>query len=261
MSDALAHDLDDRGIATLTLNRPHLHNAFDSALVAELTGVISSYGCDPRTRAIVLRGAGKSFSAGADLVWMRQMADYSFDENLADAAGLAGLMYTLDRCPKPTIGVIHGPAYGGGVGLAACVDTVIATDRASFCLSEVRLGIIPAAISPYVVAAIGERQARRYFVTAEVISAERAYEIGLVHELVPPEALEATLDRLLDAILQGAPEAQIEAKDLVFLCHDQALSPDLIEKTGRRIARRRTSAEGREGIGAFLDKRKPVWPA
>jgi methylglutaconyl-CoA hydratase len=259
MTDALLHSMDARGVASVTLNRPQLHNAFDDALIAELTVVLEAYGSDPQTRAVVLRGAGKSFSAGADLDWMRRMSGYSFEENVVDAEGLARLMYTLDRLPKPVIGVVQGAAYGGGAGLAAACDIVIASEQANFCFSEVKLGIIPSAISPYVVAAIGRRHARRYFVTAEVISAARAREIGLVHEVAPPDGLDAAVEAMLKAIFQGAPVAQAEAKDLVFLVADKPVDAALIAETGRRIAARRASAEGKEGIGAFLAKREPAW--
>jgi methylglutaconyl-CoA hydratase len=258
MTDALIHALDARGVAIVTLNRPEIHNAFDDALIAELTSVLESYGADPTVRALVLSGAGKSFSAGADLGWMQRMAGYSYEENLADAAGLARLMNVLDRLPKPTIGLVDGATYGGGVGLVAACDIVIASERASFCLSEVKLGLLPAAISPYVVAAIGARQARRYFQTAEVIPADEARRIGLVHEVVPPEQMAAARDRVLAAIFQGAPGAQADAKDLVFIV-DRPLSDEVIAETGRRIALRRASDEGREGVGAFLDKREPAW--
>jgi len=258
MTDALIHRLDARGVATVTLNRPDVHNAFDDALIAELTGLLAHYGADPAVRALILTGAGKSFSAGADLGWMQRMAGYSYEENLADAAGLARLMHGLDRLPKPTIGLINGAAYGGGVGLVACCDIAIASERASFCLSEVKLGLLPAAISPYVVAAIGPRQARRYFQTAEVIPADEARRIGLVHEVVAPDQMEAARDRILAAIFQGEPGAQADANDLVFTV-DRPLTEAVITETGRRIARRRASDEGREGIGAFLAKREPAW--
>ena len=258
MSDDLIHTLDARGVATVTLNRPEIHNAFDDALISELTGLLAHYGADPAVRAVILTGAGKSFSAGADLGWMKRMAGYSYEENLADAAGLARLMHVLDRLPKPTIGLINGAAYGGGVGLVACCDIAIASERATFCLSEVKLGILPAAISPYVVAAIGPRQARRYFQTAEIIPADEARRIGLVHEVVAPDRMEPTRDRILAAIFQGAPGAQADSKDLVFTV-DRPLTDEVMSETGRRIALRRASDEGREGIGAFLAKREPTW--
>ena len=259
MTDTLLQDIDVRGVVTVTLNRPDLHNAFDDALIAEMTHVLATLGADPAVRAVVLRGHGKSFSAGADLDWMRRMAGYTQAQNQKDAEGLAKLMHTLDRLPKPVIGVVQGAAYGGGVGLVAACDIAIASTKASFCLSEVKLGLIPAAISPYVVAAIGARQARRYFMTAEVIPAARAREIGLVHEVVAPDEIETTLTAVLDAVFQGAPAAQAEAKDLVFLVDGAPVDQALIVETAWRIAQRRVSAEGREGVGAFLAKRRPVW--
>ena len=259
MTETLLHSIDARGVATVTLNRPELHNAFDDALIAEMTAVLAALGVDPAVRVVVLRGAGKSFSAGADLDWMRRMAGYTREQNQADAEGLARLMYALDRLPKPVLGVVQGAAYGGGVGLVAACDIVIASEKASFCLSEVKLGLIPSAISPYVVAAIGPRQARRYFTSAEVIPAARAREIGLVHEVVAPDALEAAIETVLQALFQGAPIAQAEAKDLVFLVADRPVDDALIAETGRRIAERRVSGEGREGVGAFLNKTVPAW--
>jgi methylglutaconyl-CoA hydratase len=259
MTDTLLETIDARGIARLTLNRPDLHNAFDDALIARLTETLARLGADKTIRAIVLGGAGKSFSAGADLDWMRRMASYSREENQRDAEGLARLMHALDRLPKPVIGAIHGAAYGGGVGLVAACDIAIASDRASFCLSEVKLGLIPAAISPYVVAAIGPRQARRYFQTAEVISAERALAIGLVHEVVAAEALEQEVERVVAALLDGAPEAEAEAKDLVFLVQGREIDPELIRETAWRIADRRVSPEGRAGLAAFLGKTPSPW--
>ena len=259
MTDTLLQDIDARGVVTVTLNRPELHNAFDDALIAEMTHVLATLGADPAVRAVVLRGHGKSFSAGADLDWMRRMAGYTQAQNQKDAEGLARLMHTLDRLPKPVIAVVQGAAYGGGVGLVAACDIAIASTKASFCLSEVKLGLIPAAISPYVVAAIGARQARRYFMTAEVIPATRAREIGLVHEVVAPDEVETTLTAVLDAVFQGAPGAQAEAKDLVFLVDGVPVDQALIVETAWRIAQRRVSAEGREGVGAFLAKRRPVW--
>jgi methylglutaconyl-CoA hydratase len=259
MSSTLLETVDDRGIATLTLNRPDRHNAFDDVLIAELTAALRRLGDDPDVRAMVLASGGRSFSAGADLDWMRRIADHSFDANLADAAGLAGLMHTLDRLPKPTIALVQGPAYGGGVGLVSCCDVAIASERARFCLSEVKLGLTPATISPYVVNAIGARWARRYFQTAEVFTAARAREIGLVHEVVHADGLIAAGEDVLGAIMQGAPGAQADAKDLVFLCEGQPVDAALGEETGRRIALRRASAEGRGGIAAFLGKPPPAW--
>jgi methylglutaconyl-CoA hydratase len=256
---ALLQDVDASGIATLTLNRPERHNAFDDALIAELTTALRSVGARADVRAVVLAGAGRSFSAGADLDWMRRSATFSDEANLEDADRLAELLYTLDRLPKPTIAMVQGVAYGGGVGLAACCDIVIAGDRARFSLSEVRLGLIPSAISPYVINAIGARHARRYFLTAEVIGAERALEIGLVHELVAEADMPAKLAAILDTILLGAPGAQAAAKDLVFLCENRPIDAALAKETARRIAILRTSKEGQDGLTAFLNKTTPPW--
>lgn len=255
----LTEDIDGRGVATLTLNRPDRHNAFDDALIAELTASLARLGAQDGVRAVVLASTGRSFSAGADLEWMRRMAGYSEAENQADAEALARMLHTLDRLPRPTIALVQGPAYGGGVGLVACCDIAIASERASFCLTEVKLGLTPATISPYVVNAIGPRQARRYFTTAEVISSSQAREIGLVHEVVPEPELEAARERVLAALLQGAPGAQADAKTLVFLCKGRRVDADLSRETSRRIAQRRASPEGREGLGAFLSKQIPGW--
>ena len=260
MSDALTYSLDPRGVGTITLNRPEIHNAFDDALIAELTALLDKCAGDPNVRVLILTGAGRSFSAGADLSWMKRMAGYSREENLADAAALGRVMRALNNMPKPTIARVNGPAYGGGVGLVACCDVAIATKRASFCLSEVKLGLIPAVISPYVVSAIGARQARRYFQSAEVISAERALAFGLIHELVPDEELDAAIEGVLKAFFLGAPGAQANAKQLVFDV-DAPLTDEIIAETGRRIANQRATDEGREGTTAFLSKRKPAWVA
>lgn len=254
----LTSTLDAQGIARITLARPEVHNAFDDALIAALTRTLTQFGTDPAVRAVVLTGEGRSFSAGADLNWMRRMADYGEAENLADAAALARLMAVLNALPKPTLALVNGPAYGGGVGLVACCDIAIAAESASFCLSEVKLGLIPAVISPYVVSAIGARAARRYFLTAEAFPAEAAHRLGLVHEVVPPENLAEAGAKILAALRLGGPEAQAEAKDLIAAV-DRPFSPEIAAETGRRIARRRASAEGREGLDAFLGKRRPSW--
>src|SRR3954453_11243578 len=259
MSSTFLEAVDDRGVATLTLNRPDRHNAFDDALIAELTAALRHLGGDPGVRAVILASTGRSFSAGADLEWMRRMARHSFEANLAAAAGLARVMDILDRLAQPTPALVRGAAYGGGVGLVACCDVAIASERASFCLSEVKLGLTPATISPYVVNAIGARWARRLFQTAEVFGAARAREIRPGQEVVPEDGLAAAGEEVLRAVLQGAPGAQADAKDLVFLCEGGPGDAALGEETGRRIALRRASAEGQEGIAAFLDKRPPAW--
>ena len=258
MTDLL-EAVDHRGVATLTLNRPDRHNAFDDALIVDLDEALVRLADRPDVRALVLASTGRSFSAGADLGWMRRMAGYAEAENLADAAALARMLHRLDRLRMPTIAVVQGSAFGGGVGLVACCDIAIASERAGFCLTEVKLGLTPATIGPYVINAIGARQARRFFTTAEVIPAARAREIGLVHEVVPETELGAMRDRVLEAVLQGAPGAQADAKALVFRCEARPVDAALGQETSRLIASRRASVEGREGLDAFLNRRAPGW--
>jgi len=248
-----------KGVASVTLNRPAVHNAFDDALIARLTESLREIGDDPGVRVVVLRGAGKSFSAGADLNWMQRMAGYSRTQNLADAMGLAQLLHTLDSLPRPTIAAVHGVAFGGGVGLVAACDIAVAAETAAFSLSEVRLGLIPAVISPYVVAAIGARQARRYFLTAERFDADEARRVGLVHEVTAPEALEARVAAIVAELLRGGPGALGAAKNLVAAVAGRPVDTALMADTARRIADIRAGEEAREGVGAFLEKRKPRW--
>lgn len=250
---------DNRGVATLTLNRPELHNAFDDSLIASFTGELKRLGEDPRVRVIILAASGRSFSAGADLSWMRRMADYGQRENLADALALAELMRTLNELAKPTIAQVQGAAYGGGVGLVACCDVAIASSRATFCLSEVKLGLIPAVISPYVVQAIGPRAARRYFLSAEPFAADVAQRLGLIHEVVAEEELAATVGRLADTLLANGPRAMAAAKSLVARVASGPIDMEMTYDTAERIAATRASAEGKEGLSAFLDKRQPYW--
>jgi methylglutaconyl-CoA hydratase len=255
----LTLDQDARGVARITMDRPAVHNAFNEVFIAELTALLERVGADPAVRALVLAASGKSFSAGADLNWMRAMAGYDEAQNLADARGLARLMWTLDRLPKPVVGRIQGPAFGGGVGLVACCDIAVGAASASFTLSEVKLGLIPAVISPYVVAAIGERQARRYVLTAERFGAAEAQRIGLLHQVVPDEALDAAVEEIVAALLGNGPAALAAAKDLIFAVGRRPTDEAVVAETARRIARIRASAEGREGIGAFLERRKAGW--
>lgn len=250
---------DDRGVATLTMNRPELHNAFDDALIAALTGELRRLEADDSVRVLVLAASGRSFSAGADLSWMRRIADYTREENLADALGLAELMRTLSTLQKPTIAAVQGAAYGGGVGLVACCDAAIASQRAAFCLSEVKLGLIPAVISPYVVEAIGPRAARRYFQSAEVMDAGEAHRLGLVHEVVAEEELAAAVDKLSGALLANGPRAMTAAKKLVARVASGPIDEAMVRDTAERIAATRASGEGKEGLCAFLEKRKPAW--
>ena len=246
-------------VLRLRLERPELHNAFDAALIARLTVALDEAAADASVRAVVLDGAGPSFSAGADLHWMRGMAAASEAGNREDALALARLMRTLDELPKPTIARVHGAAFGGGVGLVACCDIAIGVPGAKFGLTESRLGLLPAVISPYVVAAIGPRQARRWFATAEVFDAAQALRMGLLHEVVEADALDAAVERQLALLLKAGPVASAMAKRLV---REVALQPDrdrLDQANAALIAALRVSAEGQEGLGAFLDKRTPAW--
>lgn len=243
----------------ITMNRAERHNAFDDVLIAELTQAFQAATADDATRVVVLQSTGKSFSAGADLNWMKRMAEYDLAQNLADSQALATLMATIDSAPKPVIGVVQGPAYGGGVGLAACCDMVVAAEEAGFCLSEVKLGLIPAVISPYVVRAIGGRVARRYFQTAETFSAATAARLGLVSEVVAADQLVPTRDRWIKALAGNGPAAMAAAKELAVRAAEQELDDHLRRWTAERIAAIRASDEGREGVRAFLEKRKPAW--
>jgi methylglutaconyl-CoA hydratase len=246
-------------IALITLARPEVHNAFDERLIAELTRAVRAAEVDDSVRAVVLLGAGASFCAGADLNWMRKMAGFSKAQNLADAKGLGAMLATLAASRKPTIARVHGAAFGGGVGLVACCDIAIAAHDATFAFSEVRLGLIPAAIGPYVVEAIGARAARRFFLTGERFTAAEAYRVGLVHELVPPAELDARINELLGFLVTAGPRAQEEVKALVRAVAHRPIDDRVIADTARRIARVRATPEGREGVAAFLDKRRAAW--
>jgi methylglutaconyl-CoA hydratase len=246
-------------IALVALDRPDVHNAFDETLIAELTDALTALDRAPEVRAVVLRGAGRSFCAGADLNWMRRTASYGKRENLADARALAQLLATLAGLSKPTIARVHGNVFGGGVGLVACCDVAIGAQDAVFALSEAKLGLVPATIGPYVVEAIGARQARRYFVTAERFTAAEAHRIGLLHELAPLEELDARVNQVLDALVLAGPRAQAEAKALVRRIAHRPIDAAVIEATAQQIAALRASPEGREGIAAFLSKRPAAW--
>jgi methylglutaconyl-CoA hydratase len=260
MTEQLLTSIDARGVATLTMNRPELHNAFDDALIGAMTAELQRLEQDERVRVLILAGSGRSFSAGADLNWMRRMAGYSREENLADARELAELMRTLNFLAVPTIALVQGAAFGGGVGLVACCDMVLATTQAKFCLSEVKLGLIPAVISPYVVAAMGSRACRRYFLTAEPFDAHEAHRLGLVHEVVADEsALQQRGATLAEFLLRNGPKAMAAAKDLIAAVAGQPVDAGLIATTADRITDQRASAEGKEGVSAFLEKRPPAW--
>ena len=258
MFETLEIERDGR-IATLWMNRPDVHNAFNARLIADLTHACAVLDSDDGVRVVILAGRGRSFSAGADLNWMKAAGAASFDENLADARRLAVMLRTLAAMRKPTLARVQGAALGGGMGLACACDICVASERAVFATSEVKFGIIPAAISPYVIRAIGERQSYRYFQTAERISAERALEIGLAHEMVAEDRLEATLAGLVDALLQGGPKAQTAAKDLIRNVAGRPLDEEVVEDTARRISMLRATPEAREGLDAFLAKRPAAW--
>ena len=247
------------GVATVTLNRPEVRNAFDEHLIAELTDLFQELDQDDGVRVVVLGGTGKSFSAGADLNWMRRTAGYSKAENFEDALRLARMMRSLDTLSKPTVAKVHGAAFGGGVGLVACCDLAVAAESAVFSFSEVRLGLLPAAIGPYVLAAIGSRNARRYFLSAERFSADEARRIGLIHEVVPAAELDARVETLLAELLKGGPQAQRTCKAFLADIQGKPLDEGLTHYTSERIATRRASEEGQEGVNAFLDKRPPNW--
>jgi methylglutaconyl-CoA hydratase len=250
-------DTDARGLARVTLNRPQKHNAFTAETILELTHAFAALGADPAVRAILLAGEGPSFCAGADAGWMQDQAGAGDAENRADAMRLSDMLATIDTCPKPVIAIAHGKVFGGGVGLAACADMVVAAPDTEFRLSEVRLGLTPATISPFVVAKIGATHARRYFLTAESFGAAEARDMGLVHAVsATPEAV---AEGWFEKLLLGAPGAIADAKALVADVAGRTVSYSLRADTAERIAARRASAEGREGLAAFLDKRQPEW--
>jgi len=248
------------GVALVTLNRPDRHNAFDERLIAELTQALCAIDAAPDVRAVVLLGAGASFCAGADLDWMRRMADYDYARNVADAQALAQLLQVLAGLSKPTIARVHGPAYGGGVGLVACCDIAVAAVGATFALSEAKLGLIPATIGPYVVEAMGARAARRYMLTGERFEAAEAYRVGLVHDLAPSvEALDERVNDLLGELMLAGPHAQKAVKALIRAIAHRPIDERVIADTAERIATVRASDEAREGAAAFLGKRSPAW--
>jgi methylglutaconyl-CoA hydratase len=243
----------------VTLNRPDVRNAFNETTIAELTQVFQQLDKDDTVRAVVLAANGPAFCAGADLNWMKKMADYTHAENLADAGQLAAMLAAIYRCSKPVLAKVQGDCYAGGMGLVAACDIVVCVDSANFCLSEVRLGLIPATISPYVIKAMGESAARRYFITAERFSAAEAQRCGLVHELVSAEALDSKVAELTKALVSNSPHAVRQAKRLVQDVAGREITPTLIAATVEGIAQIRASEEGREGVRSFLEKRKPSW--
>ena len=248
-------------VATVTLDRPDVRNAFNAATIAELALAFDELGRDDDVRAIILAANGSAFCAGADLNWMKQMAAYSDAENLADATRLAAMLRTIYLCPKPVLAKVQGDCYAGGMGLVAACDIAVVADGANFCLSEVKLGLIPATISPYVIKAMGEAAARRYFLTAERFSAREAHRIGLVHDVVAPDALDASVAAIVKALVANSPNAVRQAKVLVHEMAGRPIDCALLADSAARIAAIRASTEGREGVAAFLDKRAPSWLA
>jgi len=246
-------------VAEVWLNRPEVRNAFNDGVIGELTAAFRTLAQDDGLRAVVLGGRGKAFCAGADLTWMRAMADYSWAENHADAARLAEMLWTIWSCPVPVVGRIHGDCYAGGVGLAAVCDVLVAAEGVHFCLSEARLGLLPATIGPYVVKALGEQASRRWFVTAERFSAAQAHALGFVHELAAPDSLDAKVAEIVAALVANGPAAVRACKRLVQDVAGREIDAALRDETARRIADIRASAEGREGVQAFLNKRDPAW--
>lgn len=260
MTSNLLIETDKRGVATVILNRPDVHNAFNDTVIADLHNAFEALGKDDKVRVIILTGAGKSFSAGADLNWMKRSATFTAEENKTDAMRLSGMLATIRSCPKPTIAFVNGAAFGGGVGLTACCDIAVAIATGVFSLSEVKLGLTPATISPYVIAAIGERAAQRYFLTGERFDGIEARRIGLVHEVAQTrEEANMIIDGIVDQLLSSGPVALSEAKSLIRYVAGAEITDELREGTAERIAERRTSDEGQEGLNAFFERRKPNW--
>jgi len=259
MNKHVLMEIDPRGVATVTLNRPEKHNAFDEQLIAALTAAFNAVAGDDAARIMVLRAKGKNFCAGADVDWMRRMAGFSYEENLADARALADMLETLNFLPVPTIARVHGAALGGGAGLVCCCDMAVAETGASFAFSEARLGIIPATISPYVARAIGLRAARRYCLTAERFDAQQARALGLVNDVVPEAGLDESVGKIVSEILKNGPEAVRAAKRMIFEAAERELNDELLRETCERIATVRATGEAREGLSAFLEKRSPSW--
>lgn len=249
----------DGHTATVTLNRPDVRNAFNEETIAELTQAFRALGADDNVRAIVLAANGPAFCAGADLHWMKKMAGYSHAENHADALQLATMLRTIYECPQPVVAKVQGDCYAGGMGLVAACDIVVAVDEAHFCLSEVKLGLIPATIAPYVIKAMGEQAARRYFLTAERFSAATALHLGFAHEVVAGDALDFKVTEIVKALANNSPAAVRQAKTLVREVAGKEVNDALLEDTAARIAHIRSSDQGREGVASFLEKRKPAW--
>ncbi len=249
-------NITDELVATITLDRQQVHNAFDDITIIRLIEAISE-ASEKHAKVLILKSEGRHFSAGADLAWMKSMADNDFDANFSDSQQLAKLMYLLANCNMPTICQVQGAAFGGALGLIACCDIAFATPDAKFCLSEVKLGLIPAVISPYVIKAIGERQSRRYFVTAEIFKAQKAYELGLIHEIV--DDLDEVVANTVETIIKNSPKAVMAAKQLIADVASKPIDENIRDLTAERIAKIRVSEEGQEGLSAFFEKRLPAW--
>ena len=259
--ETLELDRTPAGIALVWLNRPDVRNAFNETMIAELTAAFRALDADAAVRAIILAGHGKAFCAGADLNWMKKMSGYSFEQNYDDALGLANMLHTVHTVKKPTLARVHGATFAGGMGLVAACDLAVAAQSAEFCLSEAKLGLVPATISPYVIAAMGPRAAYRYMLTAEPFPAAEAYRIGFVQEIAQDEELDGVINQILGHLVAGSSAAHAATKDLIRSVAGQRLGPDLIKDTATRIAAARASEEGKEGIRSFLEKRKPAWVA
>lgn len=258
MSNKLTVQIES-GVGRITLNRPELRNAFDSGFIAELNQAVTQLATDSQVRVLVLGAHGEAFCAGADLNWMRSVADYTHEQNVQDASGLAQMLNTLYTCPKPTIARVQGDTYAGGMGLVSACDVVVSVDTAHFCLSEVKLGLIPATISPYVIRAMGEQAARRYFITAERFDAAEALRLGFVHAVVAPQELDERVAEIAATLVNNSPNAVRESKRLVQEVAGRAIDSGLLADTANRIAAIRASDEGREGVRSFLEKRPPSW--
>ncbi|PFG57958.1 methylglutaconyl-CoA hydratase [Vibrio sp. ES.051] len=257
--DNVLWDVDDNGVATITLNRTTKHNAFDACMIDLLIHRLDYLALRTDVKCLVLRSNGKNFSSGADLNWMKSMANSTRQDNFRDAQNLARLMETLDAFPQPTVAVVQGSAFGGALGLICCSDIAIASQCAQFCLSEVKLGLVPATIAPYVMRAMGNRQARRYILTGEIIAAEDAERFGIVHEVQDAKHLESAVDAVINTLLLNSPDAMRKAKTLCHQCHQNPIDPQLIHYTSQLIADIRISPQGQDGLQAFLEKRPPNW--
>lgn len=259
MTETVTTNIDERGVVTITLNRPEKCNAFDDQMITELTDALQTSGNNPKTRVVILAAAGKTFSAGADLDWMKRMGSYSYDENLSDAKLLSTLLKVLYELSVPTIAKIQGSAFGGALGLIICCDIAVATTNSKLCFSETKIGLIPATISPYVIQAIGTRQTQRYFLSAETINPHQALTLGLIHEAVDETELDSAIERVTQNLLSNSPAAMCAVKKLIQDIGHRPIDDKSRLETCKRLAEIRVSDEGQEGLSAFLEKRHPDW--